>query len=36
MFGENSAAAIVVVSATSEEVGIIEHANDEIGYILGY
>jgi PAS domain S-box-containing protein len=36
IFGENSAAAIVIVSATSLEIGRIEHVNDEIEHLLGY
>lgn len=35
-FGENSAAAIVLISATSVNVGKIIHANDEIESILKY
>lgn len=29
-FGENTAAAIVIISATSTHIGIIEHCNEEI------
>ena len=36
IFGENSAAAIIVMSATSTKVGIIIHANDEIENVLGF
>ena len=35
-FGENSCSAIIVMSATSTEVGTIVHANDEIQNILGF
>jgi len=36
IFGENSNAAIIIISATSTNVGNIIHANDEIEGILGY
>jgi hypothetical protein len=36
IFGENSCSAIIVMSATSTEVGTIIHVNDEIQNILGF
>lgn len=36
IFGENSNAAILMISATSTNVGNIIHANDEVETILGY
>ena len=36
VFGENTAASIVVISATSREVGTILHSNEEIYYLLGH
>jgi hypothetical protein len=35
-FGENSGAGIIVISATSSEVGLIVHANDDVRNILGF
>jgi PAS domain S-box-containing protein len=36
LFGENSNSAIIIISATSTNVGTIIHTNDEIEYVLGY
>ena len=36
IFGENSASGIIIISATSINIGIIIHANEEIENILGY
>lgn len=36
LFGENSNAAIIIISATSTNVGTIIHTNDEIEQILGF
>lgn len=35
-FGENSASAIIIISATSTDLGTIVHCNDELEGILGY
>lgn len=35
-FGENSAAALIVMSLEADKVGYIMHTNDEIYRILGY
>lgn len=35
-FGENSNAAVIIISATSTNVGTIIHTNDEIEQILGF
>lgn len=35
-FGENTAAAILVVSASSNEIGTVVYANEEIRHLLGY
>lgn len=36
IFGENTQSAIVIISATSSKIGIIQHANEEIENVLGY
>ena len=36
IFGENSAAAIIVISATSTNIGTIIHCNEEVEEILSY
>lgn len=35
-FGENSASAIVIISASSSQIGTIIHTNQEIEQVLGY
>lgn len=30
IFGENTASAIIIMSATSENIGVIEQANEEL------
>lgn len=36
IFGENSAAAIIIISATSSKIGTIIHCNEEIENVLGF
>lgn len=36
IFGENTASAIIIISANSGQVGIIAHTNEEIENLLGY
>jgi hypothetical protein len=36
IFGENTASAIVVISATSHSVGTILHSNEETFHLLGH
>ncbi|TNV87907.1 hypothetical protein FGO68_gene9941 [Halteria grandinella] len=36
IYGENTASSIVIISATSTEVGTVLHANDEIEFMLGH
>lgn len=36
LYGENSACAVVIVSASSDEIGLVVHANEEIENVLGY
>ncbi len=35
-FGENSAAAIIIIKATSSEIGTIIHCNEEVEEVLNY
>jgi hypothetical protein len=36
IFGENSASAIIMISATSSRIGTVVHANEEVEVVLGY
>ena len=36
IFGENSASAIVIISATSSRIGTVIHANEDIETVLGF
>lgn len=36
LFGENSAAAVIIISATSTKIGTIIHTNEEVEEVLGY
>ncbi len=36
IFGENSGSAIVIISASSSQIGTIIHTNQEIEQVLGY
>ena len=36
IFGENSASAIIIISATSSRIGTVIHANEEVEHILGF
>lgn len=36
IFGENSASAIIIISATSSSIGTVIHANEELEVVLGY
>lgn len=36
VFGENSAAAIIIISATSSKIGTIIHCNEEVENVLKY
>jgi PAS domain S-box-containing protein len=36
IFGENTASGIIIISATSTDVGNILHCNSEIQFLLGY
>jgi hypothetical protein len=36
IFGENSASAIIIISATSSKIGTVVHANEEVEHVLGF
>ena len=36
IFGENSASAIIMISATSSRIGIVIHANEELEAVMGF
>lgn len=36
IFGENSASAIIMISATSSKIGVVVHANEEVEHVLGF
>jgi PAS domain S-box-containing protein len=36
VFGENSASGVVIISASSFEIGVILHANEEIRNMFGH
>lgn len=36
LFGENSASAVIIISATSTKIGTIIHTNEEVEAVLGF
>ena len=36
MFGENTASAIIIISATSQKIGTVVHANEELYHMFGF